>query len=54
MIKTSHDMIIPGFGMVKEETPFSVERFNKRFVYVKVNSGVMLRLARKADCDVVY
>lgn len=53
-IKTSHDMMIPGWGMIKEGTPLSVERFNKRFVYVKIYSGVMLRLTRKADFLVLY
>ena len=53
-IKTSHDMNVPGWGVIREGTPFKVMRFNKRFVYVELKTGVTLRLARKADCEVVY
>ena len=53
-IKTSHDLNIPGWGKIPAGTSFKVERFNKRFVYVIVNVGVTLRLARKSDCEVIY
>lgn len=53
-IKTKHDMVIPGWGKISAGTPFKVERFNKRFVYVRVKENVELRLARKADCEVIY
>ena len=53
-IKTSHDLNIPGWGFIPAGTPFKVERFNKRFVYVNVRERVTLRLARKADCEVIY
>ena len=53
-IKTSHDLNIPGWGKIPAGTPFKVERFNKRFIYVLVNDRVELRLARKADCEIIY
>lgn len=53
-IKTSHELNIPGWGIIPAGTPFMVEKFNKRFVYVEVKEQVILRLARKADCIVVY
>lgn len=53
-IKTSHDLNIPGWGFIPKGTPFKVEKFNKRFIYVKVNSGATLRLARKSDCEIIY
>lgn len=53
-IKTKHELKIPGFGIIPKGTAFKVERFNKRFVYCKLNYGTELRLARKADCEVVY
>ena len=52
-ITLKHDMQIPGYGTLKEGTPFKVEKFNKRFVYVKLSNST-LRLARKSDCNVVY
>ena len=53
-IKTKHDMDIPGWGKIPAGTPFKVVKFNKRFVYVRVSEGTVLRLARKADCEVMY
>lgn len=53
-IKTRHDLNIPGWGHIPAGTPFKVERFNKRYVYVLVNDRVELKLARKADCIIVY
>ena len=53
-IKTTHDMNIPGWGKIPAGTPFRVEKFNKRFVYVLFKERVTLRLARKADCEIIY
>ena len=53
-IKTKNELNIPGWGRIPAGTPFKVERFNKRFVYVKVKENIELRLARKADCEVMY
>lgn len=53
-IKLKHDMQIPGYGKLEAGHPFKVESFNKRYVYVKLHPGLTLRLARKADCEVVY
>lgn len=53
-IKTKHDMNIPGWGFIPAGTPYMVERYNTRFVYVRMNSGCIMRLARKADCEIVY
>ena len=53
-IKTSHDLQIPGWGKIPAGTAFKVERFNKRFIYVMIADRVELRLARKADCIIIY
>ena len=53
-IKLSHDMFVPGWGALKKGAPFKVDRFNKRYVYVSLADRVTLRLARKADCEIVY
>ena len=53
-IKTSHDMNVPGWGFIPAGTAFKVEKFNKRFIYVQLAERVSLRLARKADCEIVY
>lgn len=53
-IKTRHDLNIPGWGFIPAGTQFKVEKFNKRFVYVELKERVNLRLARKADCEVLY
>ena len=53
-IKTRRDLNIPGWGFIPAGTQFKVEKFNKRFVYVEVKERVTLRLARKADCEVLY
>ncbi len=53
-IKVSHDLKIPGLGVVKAGTAFKVSKFNKRFVYVELQSGAILRLSRKSDCEIVY
>ena len=53
-IAIKHDMNIPGWGLIEEGTTFKVDRFNKRFVYVKLHERVELRLARKGDCIVIY
>ena len=53
-IKTKHELNIPGWGIIPAGTPFKVIDFNKRFIYVYVNERIKLRLARKADCEVLY
>lgn len=53
-IKTSHDLNILGWGLIPAGTQFNVEKFNSRFVYVKLREHVTLRLARKADCEIIY
>ena len=53
-IRVRHDMKIPGWGVIREGAEFKVERFNSRFVYVALREGVILRLARKTDCEKVY
>ena len=53
-IKIRHDLNIPGWGMIPAGTQFKVVRYNKRFVYVMVKEHVELKLARKADCEVIY
>ena len=53
-IKTKHDLNIQGWGHIPAGTTFKVEKFNQRFVYVKLRERVTLRLARKGDCEVVY
>ena len=53
-IRTSHELNIPGWGKISAGTSFKVERFNKRFIYVRISDRVELRLARKADCEVIY
>lgn len=53
-IRTKHDLQIPGWGNISAGTEFKVDKFNKRFVYVKLKDRVTLRLARKADCEVIY
>lgn len=53
-IKTRHELNIPGWGVIPAGTPFKVEKFNKRFVYIELKPYVTLRLARKADCEVIY
>lgn len=53
-IKLKHDMNIPGWGFIPKGTAYNVYKFNSRFVYVKLNSGAILRLARKGDCEVMY
>lgn len=53
-IEITHNLNIPGYGVISAGTTFKVERFNKRFVYVLVGPHTELRLARKADCKVIY
>lgn len=53
-ISIKHDMRIPGWGLIKEGETYKVLRFNQRFVYVELKTGVTLRLARKRDCNVMY
>ena len=53
-IAISHNLIIPGYGVIPKGKEFMVSRFNKRYVYVQINSGSTLRLARKSDCIIIY
>ena len=53
-IRLRHDMMIPGWGLIPAGTAFVVERYNSRFVYVEVRENVILRLARKSDCEKIY
>lgn len=53
-IKISHDLQIPGWGLIKAGSAFKVARFNKRFVYVDLKPGVTIQLSRKSDCEIVY
>ena len=53
-IKLAQDMSVPGWGRIAKDTAFKVQRFNKRYVYVELKPGVVLQLARKRDCVVVY
>ena len=53
-IKLAHDADIPGWGRIAKDTAFKVMRFNKRYVYVELKPGIILQLARKRDCIIVY
>ena len=53
-IRIRKDLRIPGWGLIREGTEYKVSRFNSRFVYVELQDGVILRLARKGDCEKVY
>ena len=53
-IKVSHDINVSGWGLIKTGTAFRVVKFNKRYVYVDLSPGTILRLARKSDCAIMY
>lgn len=53
-IRLKNDMNIKGWGLLPKGTALNVIRFNKRFVYCELKERVTLRLARKADCEIVY
>jgi len=53
-IRLRHDMMVPGWGFIPSGAAFKVSRYNSRFVYVELREGVILRLARKADCEKIY
>lgn len=53
-IEISHDLMIPGWGLIPKGATFKVERYNSRFVYVMLNAACELRLARKGDCKKLY
>ena len=53
-ISIRHDMVIPGWGLIRKGEMFKVFRYNSRFVYVSLRDHVELRLARKRDCEVIY
>lgn len=51
-VRTKRDLNIPGWGFIPEGTVFPLKRVNKRFVYAEVKPRVILKLARKGDCDI--
>lgn len=53
-IAIKHDIQVPGWGMIKEGSQYKVDKFNSRYVYIKLHEHVILRLARKGDCIVLY
>ena len=53
-IELKNDMVIPGYGFIPAGTKYKVDKYNNRFIYVQVNPGVILRLARKRDCNILY
>lgn len=55
-IKTKHELNIPGWGVIPAGTTFKVIKYNNRFIYVAIpeHERVELRLARKADCEIIY
>jgi len=48
------DIVVPGWGLIPAGSAFRVDRYNSRYVYVKLAEGVVLRLARKSDCEKIY
>lgn len=52
-IKLKRDVYVPGYGLVKKETPFDVTSYNSRYIYVKLSKGSNIRLARKSDCEII-
>ncbi|MBR4377339.1 MAG: hypothetical protein IKP50_00415 [Bacilli bacterium] len=53
-IRLRNDLKISGYGMILKGTEYKVEKYNTRYVYIRVESGALLRLARRGDCEVVY
>jgi len=53
-IRIRHDLQIPGWGLIRKGTEYKVKECNSRYVYVELLDGVILRLARKGDCEKVY
>ena len=51
-VRLIKDLYIMGYGTIKSGTEFKVERYNTRYVYVKLN-GCELQLSRK-DVEKVY
>ena len=50
-VKTRHDFNIPGWGFIPRGSEFPINRANKKLVYVELKPRVILRLARKGDCE---
>lgn len=53
-IAIKHDIQVPGWGMIKEGTQYKVDKYNSRYVYIKLSESTTLRLARKGDCTILY
>lgn len=53
-IEISHNLTIPGWGIIPAGQQFKVEKYNSRYVYIKLKERVILRVARKADCKIIY
>lgn len=51
-VKLLNDTYIQGYGTIKAGTQFKVERFNSRYVYVKLGN-CELQLSRK-EVEKVY
>ena len=52
-IRTTHDMVIPGWGKLPAGTELKVIRHNSRYVYAELGKCT-LRLSRIKDCQKVY
>lgn len=51
-IRLKEDMRVPGWGLVRDGTEFKVEKFNSRYVYVRLGA-CSLRLAR-GQTETIY
>ena len=51
-IRIKEDLVIPGWGKIPAGTEFMVERYNTRYVYVRL-CGCKLQLTRK-EVEKVY
>ncbi len=52
-IATTHELKIPGWGIIPEGSTFKVIRANKVYVYVQCGN-CELKLSRKKDIRVLY
>jgi len=52
-VRTKHDMTIPGWGFIPQGTEFKISKANTRFVYAELKPHVILKLARKGDCEII-
>lgn len=53
-IAIAQDTKIQGLGILRQGEKYKVDHFNGRFVYVEWKPGIIIRLARKRDCVVLY